>query len=196
MNLRIVARGLRFPEGPIAMADGSVLLVEDATGRGPVIRGRIDLGRARIGGQFLARNATLEARSPIPVASAYTRWRPAGIALYGPRMSVGGETTLEGSCRVAGSIDLSMSELSNLSIGQGCSLRAPGHTALDLSNAEILSDVYLGRTVKVEGTTRLTGTRIHGKLTLKGAVLTAPEDDHCRAVGSHRRRCGPSGSAR
>ena len=32
MNLRIVARGLRFPEGPIAMADGSVLLVEVARG--------------------------------------------------------------------------------------------------------------------------------------------------------------------
>jgi gluconolactonase len=32
MNLRLVARGLRFPEGPVAMADGSVLLVEIARG--------------------------------------------------------------------------------------------------------------------------------------------------------------------
>ena len=31
-NLRVVARGLRFPEGPIAMSDGSVLLVEVARG--------------------------------------------------------------------------------------------------------------------------------------------------------------------
>ena len=31
-NLRVVARGLRFPEGPIAMSDGSVLLFEVARG--------------------------------------------------------------------------------------------------------------------------------------------------------------------
>lgn len=157
-----------------AVIDGSVFLIGFA-GRDPVIRGRIDMGRVRIGGQFLVRNATLEGHSVVPVGSAYSRARLGGVALSGPRMSVGAEMTLEGSCRVAGSIDLSMSELSNLSIGQGCSLLAPGRTALDLSNAEILSDVYLGRTVKVEGTTRLTGTRIRGRLILKGAVLTAPE---------------------
>jgi gluconolactonase len=32
-NLRILATGLRFPEGPIALADGSVLVVEIARGR-------------------------------------------------------------------------------------------------------------------------------------------------------------------
>jgi len=32
-NLRVVATGLRFPEGPVAMADGSVVLVEIAAGR-------------------------------------------------------------------------------------------------------------------------------------------------------------------
>ena len=32
INLRIVATGLRFPEGPIAMSDGSVILVEVARG--------------------------------------------------------------------------------------------------------------------------------------------------------------------
>lgn len=32
-NLRTIATGLRFPEGPVAMADGSVLVVEIAAGR-------------------------------------------------------------------------------------------------------------------------------------------------------------------
>ena len=32
MNLRVLARGLRFPEGPVALADGSVVLVEVARG--------------------------------------------------------------------------------------------------------------------------------------------------------------------
>jgi len=27
-DLKVVARGLRFPEGPVAMADGSVVVVE------------------------------------------------------------------------------------------------------------------------------------------------------------------------
>jgi gluconolactonase len=39
-NLRVVARGLRFPEGPIAMSDGSVVLVEAA--RGTLSRVRAD----------------------------------------------------------------------------------------------------------------------------------------------------------
>lgn len=32
MKIREVASGLNFPEGPVAMADGSVLLVEIASG--------------------------------------------------------------------------------------------------------------------------------------------------------------------
>src|SRR4029450_13004947 len=39
-NLRVVATGLRFPEGPIALADGSVLVVEIA--RGTLTRVRPD----------------------------------------------------------------------------------------------------------------------------------------------------------
>jgi len=45
MNLRVVASGLRFPEGPIAMADGSVVLVEVA--RGTLSRVRAD-GRVEV----------------------------------------------------------------------------------------------------------------------------------------------------
>jgi len=33
VNLRVVATGLQFPEGPVAMADGSVLVVEISAGR-------------------------------------------------------------------------------------------------------------------------------------------------------------------
>ena len=61
-----------------------------------------------------------------------------------------------------GGIDLSMSELSNLSVGPGCALRAPGQTALDLTNAELLSTLTLGGGVTVHGTMRLTGARIRG----------------------------------
>jgi hypothetical protein len=67
-----------------------------------------------------------------------------------------------------------MSELSSVSIGSQCSLLAPERTALDLTNAELLSDLTLGDDATVEGTTRLTGARIHGKLVLSGARLSKP----------------------
>lgn len=72
-------------------------------------------------------------------------------------------------------MDLSMSELSSVSVGPGCSLRAPGRTALDLTNAELLSTFTLGATATVEGTTRLTGARIRGRVTMAEARLSAPE---------------------
>jgi hypothetical protein len=158
-----------------AVIEGSVFLIDDTSGRRPHVRGRIDMGRARIGGQLLVRNATLEATGGMPVGSAYSRARTGGTALSAPRLSVGAELTLEGTCEVSGGMDLSMSELSSVSVGPGCALQAPGATAVDLSNAEVLSTLTLGSTVTVQGTTRLTGARIHGRLTISGAILSAPE---------------------
>jgi hypothetical protein len=166
--------GLALDLGEAAI-EGSVFLIDDSSGRRPLIRGRVDMGRARIGGQFLIRNATLEATKGIPVGSAYSRARTGGTALSAPRLTVGAELTLEGTCQVTGGMDLSMSELSSFSVGPGCCLRAPGRIALDLTNAELLSTLTLSSTVTVEGTTRLTGTRIHGRLTLSGAILSAPQ---------------------
>jgi hypothetical protein len=158
-----------------AVIDGSVFLIDDSTGRKPAIHGRIDMGRASIGGQFLVRNATLASQGAIPVGSAYSQSRSAGTALNAPRLSVGAELTFEGSCQVTGGIDLSMSELSNISIGQECTLRAPGQTALNLTNAELLSAATLGPGLGVQGTIRLAGARIHGTLELREAVLSDPE---------------------
>ena len=159
-----------------AVIEASVFLIDDPTGRRPLIRGRIDMGQARIGGQFLIRNATLEAPSAdAPVGSAYSRSRVGGTALSAPRLSVGAEITLEGTCAVTGGIDLSMSELSSVSVQPGCSLHAPGRTALDLTNTELLSTVTVGQQVPVSGTVRLSGARIHGNLCLRGAILSAPE---------------------
>src|SRR5436305_431743 len=46
-DIRIIATGLRFPEGPVAMADGSVILGEIAGGR--VTRVAADGGKTEIG---------------------------------------------------------------------------------------------------------------------------------------------------
>ncbi len=172
-NLESPLTGLALDLGEVVI-EGSVFLIDDTSARRPLIRGRVDMGRTRVGGQFLIRNATLEAISGVPVGSAYSRARAGGTAVSAPRLSVGAELTLEGACQVNGGIDLSMSELSSVSIGPECSLRAPGRTALDLTNAELLSDL-LGSGMTVQGTTRLTGARIHGRLTLSGASLSEPE---------------------
>ena len=158
-----------------AVIGGSLFLIADTVGRRPVIRGRMDMSSARISGQFLIRNATLDGPAITPADSGYSRSRVRGTALSAPRLSVGAEVTLEETCQVTGGIDLSMSELSSVSIGPGCSVRAPGRTALDLTNAELLSTFTIGDKVPVEGTIRLSGARIHGNLRLRGAILTAPE---------------------
>ena len=168
------ATGLALDLGE-AVIEASVFLIDDPQGRRPVIRGRIDMGQARIGGQFLVRNASLEVRAGTQVGSAYSRSRVAGTALSAPRQSMGAELTFDGACEVTGGIDLSMSQLGSVSVGPGCSLRAPGRTALDLTNTELLSTFTVGEQVPVQGTVRLSGTRIHGNLRLRGAVLSAPE---------------------
>jgi hypothetical protein len=166
-----------------AVIEGSVFLI-DASGRRPHIRGRVDMGGARIGGQFLVRNATLEATGGVPVGSAYSRARTRGTAVSAPRLSVGAELTLEGACRVSGGMDLSMSELSSFSIGPECSLDAPGHTALDLTNAELLSTLILGPGATVRGTARIAGARIHGRLIMAKAMLSEPEEEAVAAQGA------------
>src|SRR5215469_5099303 len=180
-SLDLTGASIESPETGLAldlgetMIEASVFMIDDPSGRRPAIRGRIDMGQARIGGQLLIRNATLEAQQAMPVGSAYSRSRAGGTALSAPRLTVGAEVTLDGTCQVTGGIDLSMSELSSLSVGPGCSLRAAGRTALDLTNAELLATLTVGDKVPVAGTVRLSGARIHGNLCLRGAILTTPE---------------------
>jgi hypothetical protein len=156
-----------------AIIGGSVFLASDASGRQPVIGGRVDMSSAQISGQLLIRNAILSERAGTPIDSGHALSRIAGTAVSAPRLSVGAEVTIEGACEVAGGIDLSMGELSSVSIGKDCSLRAPGRTAVDLTNAELRSSLRVDGAV-VEGTLRLTGARIQGKLSLTGAAFSKP----------------------
>jgi hypothetical protein len=159
-----------------AVIGGSLFLITGTSGRRPVIRGRVDMSSARVSAQLLVRGATLEAPAATPSKVGYSRFRDSGTAVSAPRLTVGAEVTLEKNCTVIGGLDLSMSTLSSLLIDSGCSLRAPGKTALDLANAEILSTVIIGEGVPVEGTLRLSGAAIHGNLTLRRARLSAPAD--------------------
>lgn len=165
-----------------AVIGGSVFLVEDRTGRRPVIRGRMDMGSTRIGGQFLIRNATIEESVITPAARGYDRSWASGSAISAPRLTVGADMTLDGACEVTGGIDLAMSEMSSLHIGGQCSFQAPGRTAINAVNAELRSTLTLSPGVIVAGTIRLSGALIHGNLALRGAVLTAPENSSLLAA--------------
>jgi hypothetical protein len=154
---------------------GSFFLTEDPDGRRPVINGRLDAGSARIDGRVLIRNATIGTAADAPGGSIYTRSTAAGTAIDAPRLSVGAEVTFAEGCDVTGRIDLSMSDVSSLSIGADCALHAPGRTALDLTNAAVRALLRLDPKATIEGTLRMSGAVIHGTLALHG-VLSDPEN--------------------
>jgi hypothetical protein len=176
---------IESPDGPAidlenAAIDGGVFLIDDLAGRRPVIRGRLEMGNARISGRFLIRNATLGNRPDVPDRSIYTRSTAIGAALSAARLSVSSEVTLAGRCEVTGTIDMAMADMSSMSIGENCTLRAPGRTALNLTNAEIRALLRLDENAAIEGTIRLAGAVIHGTLALHGQ-LSHPE--HRSLVG-------------
>ncbi|MGB6454912.1 MAG: hypothetical protein WBH47_10535 [Streptosporangiaceae bacterium] len=172
---------LESVDGPAIDLDGSVIggsvfLIDAPDGRNPIVRGRIDAGSARVEGRFLIRNATLDAGAAVPTAlSVYARLSTAGAAIDAPRLSVGAELTFAENCDVTGRINLSMSDMSSLSLGAGCVFRAPGQTALDLTNADIRSLLRLDQDASVEGTTRLAGAVVRGTLALHGQ-MSEPEN--------------------
>jgi hypothetical protein len=189
-SLDLTGAQIESSDGPAidlgdATIEGSVFLTEDPAGRRPVIRGGFDMGSARISGRFLIRNATIEAHPDVRAGSIYARSTAADTALGAARVSVGDELTLAGRCELIGRIDMTTADVSSLSIGADCALRAPGRTALELTNAEIRAGLRLERGASVEGTIRLAGSVIHGNLALEGEI-SHPE--HGSLVGGSAMR--------
>jgi hypothetical protein len=158
-----------------ATVAGNVFVIEDPSGRRPVIRGRFDMDSGRIAGRFVIRNATLEPRADESMGSIYAKSTSVATTISAERLSVGADVMLAGRCEVTGSIDLSMGDLSSVSVGGDCALRTPGRTALDLTNAEISGTFRLHRRAVIEGTLRLEGAVIRGSLGLHGQ-LSRPEN--------------------
>jgi hypothetical protein len=122
-SLDLAGAQIESPAGPaIGLADaaiaGSVFLIDDLAGLRPVIRGRFDLASARIFGRFLIRNATIEARLDTPKGSIHAMPEVIGTAVSAARLSVGAEVMLAGRCEVIGRIDMSMGDMSSMSIGE------------------------------------------------------------------------------
>ena len=158
-----------------ATVAGNVFVIEDPSGRRPVIRGRFDMDSGRIAGRFVIRNATLEPRADESMGSIYAKLTTVATTISAERLSVGADVMLAGRCEVKGCIDLSMGDLSSVSVGGDCALRTPGRTALDLTNAGISGTFRLHRRAVIEGTLRLEGAVIRGSLGLHGQ-LSRPEN--------------------
>ena len=181
------------PGGPaLSLEDadlqGSMFLIESSAERRLEIRGGVAMGSVRIAGRLLVRNAIIEPPAEAPRFS--TRGRPGtvGAALDASGLSAGGEVIFAEQCAISGRIDMSISTVSNVSVGGGCVLRAPGRTALDLTNSEIRADLWLGRDAVVEGTIRLAGAVIHGTLALRGQLSQPERRSLVRGDRADRRR--------
>ena len=179
-SLNLTGASIESVDGPAldmgdATVNGSVFLIDDAAGNRPVIRGRLYMASARISARFLIRNATIEINPGRLAGGVYAGRSVPRSALSASRLSVGAELTLAGRCEVTGGIDMSMADVSRFFIGAGCVLRAPGSTALDLTNAEIRASLRLDEDAAIEGTLRLAGAVIHGTIALHGR-MNQPED--------------------
>ena len=153
-----------------ATIEGSMFLIDDPAGNRTEVRGRVALGSTRILGRLHVRQATIDADPDVLRDSGDARSAIIGPAIDASRLSVAAEVAFAGRCEVAGGIDMTMGEMSSVSIGADCLLRAPGRTALDLTNAEIRAHLRLDRNAAVEGTIRLEGATIHGMLALNGQI--------------------------
>ena len=178
-TLDVVGARLSSLNGPAldledATCDGSVFVTEDPMGRRTEINGRVGMASMRIGGRLLIRNATIAAHTAVPKDSPYARPTAHGTALDAVRLSVGAEVLFTGQCEVTGRVDMSIGEMSSMSVGAGCVLKAAGRTVLNLTNSEIRADLRLDPDAVVEGTIRLAGAVIHGTLALRGQ-LSRPE---------------------
>lgn len=167
-------RGIAMDLSDIVIGGSLFIVADEATGRVPIIDGRIDMVSGRIAGQLLVRGARFK-HSPDQTLGGYDTGG-ADLALSAARLFVGGVASIERGTEIEGGLDLSSGELSGLTIEAGCRIDAPGRVALDLTHAELRSSLELGG-VTVRGTIRLTGARVGGMLGMGGIVLSDPDGD-------------------
>jgi hypothetical protein len=171
---QITAQGVSLDLEGAAIA-GRLLIVEDPDGRKPVFRGLVDLGSANIAGGISARNMIIDPGEPGLPFSSWIKSYSTGRGIRARRLTVGGEVTLEHGCHVTGGVDLFLSDLGSLWIGEGCSLSAPGETALEMANSQVRGSVMIAHNTTVRGTIRMEGATVHGTLALHGE-LSEPEN--------------------
>jgi len=168
---RVESDGLAIDLGD-AVIHGNMFVEPSAAGRRPHIEGLINVSSARIEGRLLVRDAELV--QPAGGDSRHFASRSTGLALVGHGLFVGAEMSVDGSTSISGGLDLASADLGRFDLGAGVVLDWPGHTCLDLTNAEVRSDVTLGVGVRMRGTALFLGAHVRGRLRLDGVELSDP----------------------
>ncbi|MEV1240617.1 hypothetical protein [Nonomuraea sp. NPDC049750] len=174
-------RGLALDLGD-AQIGGSVFLIDDQTGRRPLIDGRLTMSNARVAGKFLIRNADFEPSETV-TGAGYSNQRDGGTSISAPGLFVGGDLSVEGECRFGGGVDLSMGSFSTIQIRKGCEFAVAGGRAVDLTNAELRSSLVFEEGVAVQGMLKLSGAHIKGSLILRGTRWSGPENGSLISAG-------------
>jgi hypothetical protein len=154
---------------------GSLFIVSDpATGRAPVIYGRVDLPNARVAGRILIRDVVLDGGDCSSAGEPYTNTAAPGTAIHASRLVIGGDVTFAGACRIRGGLDLSLADLATLTVNRGCRLVAPGRSAVNLAGAYVRSDFTIASGVTIEGAIRIAAAHIGGTLSMQRVTLRSP----------------------
>ena len=183
------ATGLALDLGEVVI-EASVFMIDDPAGRRPHIRGRIDMGQARVGGQFLVRNATLEAQQATPAGQCVFKvpnWRHGARAHHGSLWAR--EITLDGTCQVT-QRNRPVNERAEQRLHRAGQLAAcPGPHGAGPDQCRTPGHAHCGRQGPRDWHgTAFSGARIHGNLRLRQTILSAPEG----ADRSSPRRGSPS----
>jgi hypothetical protein len=158
---------------------GSVFIIDDEEqheNAKPEIRGRLEMGHARIEGRILVRNAALIGPQPGEGGHHYLSYGTLHRSvLSAPRVSVQGDLLFTGSCQIEGGLDLQMAEIQGDVRLDDQVLWNPGDPSVDLTTAAIGGTVS-ARGLRSSGTVVLAGARIQGSLRFGGANLEDPAD--------------------
>jgi hypothetical protein len=181
-SLEVAAVTLDNPNGYAlvlgdAFIDGSLFVTDFPAGGEPTrIAGLVDLNSAEIGGQVLIRNLHLTPGTPAPTSLGGPHTDAQQSAFAAPRLTVGANLTIIGDTILGGGVDLSSATLGGLFIGGRCQLNNSGAVALNLTNAQLNSDVTFKQGLTIRGRTAMSRATIRGRLTLQGATLQDAED--------------------
>ncbi len=176
----INARSGRALDVAEATIGGSFFLLDDPEhGIQPVLRGRIEMGRAVIGGRFMIRNAQVHAP---PTGAGWELYNSAEsterAALIAAGLTVRGELLFEQGTSIDGGLVLTGAQLEAGASLDNVSIRNPGNHAIDLSQARLGAWMSM-QNATVEGTVNLANTRVRGPLALNGTRLDHPRDHRC-----------------
>ncbi|GAA3537150.1 hypothetical protein [Kribbella ginsengisoli] len=158
---------------------GGSLFINDSPRHAPLIRGRLELGRASINGRVLVREATLSAPAAGVGRHHYNAKDPAQrLAIVAQGASIRGELSIDEKTSVDGGITFAGAAIGGGILIDGATIHNASDVALDLTHAEIGSKLS-AVAANIHGTVDLDGAEVAGPLDLTRAEIGRPVRRYC-----------------